>query len=282
MTVSVSASHLRLLVRLFLFGGLLVLATSPVQAQQVRVIEKTVDLAPEGDVAVVAERGSIRVEGWDRSVVEVTAQVRDWEADRADQPPVSITKEGSTVRINTADADPDGAGLWRLIGLGGAEGPVTNYSVRMPASASLSVTTQEGSVEIQGLASEVVAEGYSASMEIRDLSGKATAATYSGPLRAENVRGPLTLATFSGDTTVQGAAPATKHTVASFSGDAEIAFPADAAFDLQTSISWGGGVTSDFPLPDSTAQGDGPVSIGGGGPTVTFESFSGSLTLRAE
>jgi hypothetical protein len=41
-------------------------------------------------------------------------------------------------------------------------------------------------------------------------------------------------------------------------------------------------VTSDFAMPDSAAQEDGSIPIGGGGPMIAFESFSGDLTLRAE
>jgi hypothetical protein len=263
-------------------GISLFLGAHVVQAQQSRTITKTLDRPADGEVEVIAERGRIEVQAWDRPEVEVQAEVRAGEAGPDDPFPVTVTTEDGTVLVETASADPDGAGLWTLIGLGGAGGPKMHYSIRMPAAASLSVTTQEGCVWIEGLASEVIVESYSAPVEIRNLSGKVTAATYSGPLRAENVRGPLTLATFSGDATVRGPAPAAKHTVASFSGDAEIVFPADAAFDLLTAISWGGSVTSDFPLPDSTAQGDDPVSIGGGGPSVVYESFSGSLTLRAE
>lgn len=61
-----------------------------------------------------------------------------------------------------------------------------------------------------------------------------------------------------------------------------IRVPTDASVVLKTDITWGGGVTSDFAIPDSASQEDKSVPIGGGGPEVIFESFSGSLTLRAE
>lgn len=280
MTTSVYASVVRPCSSILVLTALL-LGMNPVQAQQTRTIEKTLDHPSEGEVEVIAEQGTIHVASWDRPDVEVRAEVRDWNAED-DRAPVEVEKEGATVRVKTAFADPDGAGLWTLIGLGEAEGPKMDYTICAPASVSLRVTTQEGYVEVQGMESEVTIEGYSASVAARDLTGELIAATFSGPLRAENVRGPLTFATYSGDVTVHGPTPAAEHTLASFSGDAEVVFPSDAAFDFYTDLSWGGSVTSDFPLPESAAEGDGPVSVGGGGPRLAFESFSGSISLRAE
>ncbi len=264
------------------FCATLLLGASVAPAQQTRTTTKTLDRPADGEVEVVAERGRIEVRSWDRPEVEVQAEVRDWETGPGDPFPAEVTNEDGTVLVETASADPDGAGLWTLIGLGEAGGPDMHYSIRMPAAASLSVTTQEGRVEVEGLGSEVTVEGYSASIEARDLAGEVTAATFSGPVRVENVQGPLTVATFSGDMTVRSPSPAAEHTLASFSGNAEITFPSDAAFDLRTDVSWGGSVTSDFAVPDSTTQDDEPVPIGGGGPLVILESFSGNLTLRAE
>lgn len=282
MTPFASIWSVRLFRLLLGFCATLLLGASVAPAQKTRTMTKTMDRPAEGEVEVIAERARVDVRSWDRPTVEVQATVRAWDERPDDRFPVTVTNKNDSVRIATAAADPEGAGLWRLIGLGEARGPDMQYSIRMPEAASLSVTTQEGRVEVQDLASAVTIEGYSASIAVRDLTGEVTAATFSGPVRAENVRGPLTVATFSGDMTVRGPSPAAEHTVASFSGSAEVTFPSDAAFDLRTDVSWGGSVTSDFALPDSTAQDDGPVPIGGGGPLVVLESFSGDLTLRAE
>ncbi len=255
--------------------------TDTVLAQPAHTMEQTIEFESEGEVELIAERGTLQIEAWDRSAVEVAVEVEEW-ASRQDRDPVEIEKEGRKLVVRTTGADPDGAGFWDLIGLGGdPDAPRTHYTLRVPATVSLSVTTQRGSVEVDGIDGESTIEGYSASVTVRDAGGDVTVATFSGDLHAENVRGPLTFATFSGDAWVKGEAPVAEHTFASFSGDAEIVFPADAAFDLRTDVSWGG-VSSDFVLPDSTAQADGPVSIGGGGPSVIFESVSGRLTLRAK
>lgn len=117
---------------------------------------------------------------------------------------------------------------------------------------------------------------------MRDVTSRVITGTVSGTLHAENIRGELIFETFSGDLTLRSSSVPAKSQLGNFSGDAEVVLPADAAFNLRTEITWGGGVTSDFAMPDSLAQGDGPIPIGGGGATLAFESVSGSLTLRPE
>lgn len=264
-----------------IFWSVLPAGTDTVLAQPAHTLEETVEFESEGEVELIAERGTLQIEAWDRSAVEVAVEVGEWASGQEREDPVEIEKEGRKLVVQTAGADPDGAGFWDLIGLGGdPDAPRTHYTLRVPPTVSLSVTTQRGSVEVDGIDGESTIEGYSASVTVRD-AGDVTIATFSGDLHAENVRGPLTFATFSGDASVEGEAPVAEHTIASFSGDAEIVFPADAAFDLRTDVSWGG-VSSDFVLPDSIAQTDGPVSVGGGGPSVIFESVGGRLTLRAQ
>ena len=128
----------------------------------------------------------------------------------------------------------------------------------------------------------VTVEGSFASVRLRNVAGGATIATFSGSLDADSLRGDLIFATFSGDATVRRQALDGNNQLATFSGSVDLTLPADAAFDFRTDITWGGSISSDFAAPDSSAQDEGPIPIGGGGPTVAFESFSGSLTLRAE
>jgi hypothetical protein len=152
----------------------------------------------------------------------------------------------------------------------------------MPATADLSISAESAPVDVRGLDGSVTVEGASSPVRLRDVDGDATIATFSGSLDADSLRGDLIFATFSGDATVRRRGLGSKHQIATFSGSAEVVLPADAAFDLRTDITWGGDVSSDFAMPDATAQGTDAVPVGGGGPTLAFESFSGSLTLRAE
>lgn len=272
---------------LFRFLSLLLLAGATIagpdaRAQHVRTVSRTIDLQPDGKVELSAVAGSVRVATWDRPGVEMSLRMDGNSAAQVDDIRVQVEGDDSHVKIRTNNADPDGVGFLDLIGLGSTEGPTTNYTLRVPTTASLRVTTKSGAVEVVGLEGDVTVEGMSASVHVRDIGGRVISGTFSGPLRAENVRGELIFGTFSGDLFLRAASLPAKSQIGSFSGNAEVVLPADAAFNLRTDVSWGGKVTSDFAMPDSSAEGSGPIPIGGGGPTIAFESFSGDLTLRAE
>lgn len=274
------SSPLRFLGLLLVSGS--VLLGVDAQAQQVRNIQQTIDLKPDGKVQVSATAGSVRVTTWDRPAVEMNLRIEGRNATQVEKTRVMVEEDGGNVKIRTDNADPDGPGLLDLIGLGSAEGPTTNYTLRIPKTASLRVSTTSAEVEVTGLSGDVTVEGNSAPVRVRDIDGRVIAATFSGPLRAENVRGELILATFSGNLHLRLASLPAKSQIGSFSGNAEVILPADAAFDLRTDVSWGGAVTSDFAMPDSLAKEDGTIPVGGGGPQIAFESFSGDLTLRSE
>lgn len=262
-------------------SGLLVAGVGA-QAQHTRSVEQTINLQPDGKVELSVVAGSVRVTTWDRPAVEMALQIDGETATQVDNIRVQVEGDDSHVKIRTSNADSDGVGVLDLIGLGASEGPATNYTLRVPRNASLKVSTKSAGVEVTGLDGDVIVEGMSASVHVRDIGGRVVAGTFSGPLRAENVQGELIFGTFSGDLSLRSTTLPTKSQIGSFSGNAEVVLPSDAAFNLKTESSWGGTVTSDFAMPDSAVQDDGTVPIGGGGPTIAFESFSGDLTLRAE
>jgi hypothetical protein len=274
------STHLHLL-RLAVFLGLFATAAD-VQAQHTRTVRDTMALRLDGEVKVSAAAGSVRVATWDRSAVGMSLRIEGDDATQVQDARVLVEGDSSQVSIRTGNADPDGPGFWDLVGLESTEGPATYYRLHVPATASLRVSTKSASVDVDGLTGDVTVEGTASPIHVRNLTGRVVAGTLSGPLRAENIEGELVFGTLSGNLYLQSTSLPTKSQIGSFSGDAEVVLPADAAFDLKTDITWGGGVTSDFAMPDSTAQGEGPIPIGGGGPMIEFESFSGSLTLQAK
>jgi hypothetical protein len=263
-----------------MLSGLLVAGTA--QAQHTRSVERTIDLQPDGKVELSAVAGSVRVTTWDRPAVEMALQIDGKTAAAVDDIDVQVEGDESHLKIRTSNADSDGMGLLDLLGLGASGGPATNYTLQVPKTATLRISTKSGTVDVTGVEGDVIVEGMSASVHVRDIGGRVIAGTFSGPLRAENVRGELIFGTFSGDLSLRATSLPAKSQIGSFSGNAEVVLPADAAFNLKTESSWGGTVTSDFAMPDSAAQEDGSIPIGGGGPMIAFESFSGDLTLRAE
>lgn len=250
----------------------------PLEAQHTRTVDRTIELDTDAAVELATDRGSIQITGWDRSEVEAQVRIEGSDAQAVEETGIEVEDDEGNVSIRTSGVDPDGPGLLDLIGLTSSDGVDTHYELRVPKGTSVSVATQSASVEIRGLSVDVSVAGTSSPVRIQEVDGEIRVATFSGPIEADNTQGNLRLATFSGDLRARLNALPDDSQLASFSGDAEVFLPANAGFDLRTDITFGGGITSDFDLPEAPSEG--PRSVGGGGPTIAFESFSGSLALR--
>lgn len=261
-------------------AGCLPILSGGAFAQHTRTITRTVDLDPEGEVEVLTRTGGIEVSAWDRASAELEVRVEGEEADPVQNLGIEIDDGQDQLTIATENADSDGPGFWDLIGFGSTDGPATYVSLQIPSTATLSVTTKDATVEVTGLKTEVSVQGTASSVKLRNLEGEIQVGTSSGSITGENLQGQFRAGTFSGTVQLRASTAPPETQIGSFSGDAEIILPADAGFDLVADVSWGGEIVSDFDLPDGYTET--PVSVGGGGPQITFGSFSGDLTLRAE
>ena len=278
-------SPLRRVLSILVLGSVLFVG-GRAQAQSIHTITDTIAVDPDVEVELHAFRGRVEVTSWDRAAVRLSGQIEDTTSTPDETPEIQVTRRDSTLTVKpngkTMDLD-----IFTVLGeitwLGGTpEGPTTRYSVRVPADASVTLYLDAADAEVSGVKGDVRVVGVTSSVEIRNVEGEVDAGTLSGPLYAEDIRGELIMGTAHGDLQANlSTVPQILH-VDSYTGNAEITLPADAAFDLKTDITWGSGVTSDFAMPDSSSQEDGTIPIGGGGPTVFFESFSGRLTLKAE
>lgn len=275
-----SVSVRRILALAVLVGG--ILGGTAARAQATRMLAKTVDLEADGEVAMTVAVGSARITTWERPEVEIRLRVEGQQAEQIEDAELTVESAPRRVTIEAEHTGSEGGGILALFGLAESSGPDLHYTLRVPATADLSISAESAPVDVRGLDGNVTVEGASSPVRLRDVDGDATIATFSGSLDADSLRGDLMFATFSGNATVRRQRDGGKNQIATFSGSADVTLPADAAFDLRTDITWGGSVTSDFAMPDTTAQEADVVPVGGGGPTLAFESFSGSLTLRAE
>lgn len=251
-------------------------------AQPSRVVTDTVDLDPTGEVKIEARAGSVRVRPWDRSAVGLHGRIEGQSAEQLDNTKVTIRKGAQTVTVSPKGEDVGDTGFFELIGMASYDGPKTYYTFRIPRTASLHVTSESATVDVSKVEGDVTVEGASSSITLREVEGDITVATFSGSLAVHDARGGITFATFSGDATGRLKALSDDSQFASFSGDVDLTLPADAAFTLRTDVSWGGSVTTDFDPSGASREQDDVQSFSGGGPLLEFESFSGSLRLRAE
>lgn len=252
------------------------------KAQPSRSLTETVDLRPGGEVEINVVSGRVVVTTWERSAVEMQARIDGETAEEIENIEIQAEGSESRVTIEAEGQDAGDIGFFTLLGFGQSSGPETNYRLQVPATASLSITSESAPIEVEGLEGDVVIEGASSPIRLDEVAGDVRVATFSGSLEADKVQGSITFATFSGDARVQIATIAGRSQFASFSGDVHLTIPSDAAFDLRTDVSWGGTVRSEFEEVKSAVHDGETVSIGGGGPSIVFESFSGGLVLQSE
>jgi DUF4097 and DUF4098 domain-containing protein YvlB len=272
-------------------------------------IDTTVRLDRGGAVDLSLVSGKIRVTGWDRPDVKVTASV---ETGRlrfdANSSRVTLTVEdsdnegrrGHNRHTNVGDAQfvvsvPRGS---RLI-LEAVSGDVTAKG----SQGEIEATSVSGDVDVSDGVRAVTAEAVSGSVRTSHVNGNLRTETVSGDLRAENVSGNIEASsvsgsirlvgiqskdvrteTVSGDITYSGSIePSGRYSFEAHSGTIRLNIPrgAGAQFSVET---FSGDVTTDVPvtMPPGSKRREGRMefTIGDGRAKVTANTFSGSIVVN--
>ena len=161
------------------------------------VARDSIDSGREPKVSITNGPGGVSVEGANDSEAvkyEVTryAAAGDPAAARsaASEVPVDVSREGSTVTLETNGGGETGA----------------NYSVRVPAGGGVEVEAEEGDVEVTGLDGDVTVRAASGDVTVRDVAGDVTVEAEQGDVTVGGMRtdtGNLELVVGSGDVTLE-------------------------------------------------------------------------------
>lgn len=201
-------------------------------------IHHTLPAAGVEDVSVTNVSGSIVIDGWDKPSVDVSALEYGADQGALDRTHVSIARSGSTISVETKY--DSGGGFFER------SGAQVDYTIHVPASASLSVTNISGPTTLKGL------------------TGNVDAQEISGGLDAS-------LGRVAGTRTIQMNAVSGRITV-------RIARSSDARVDAST-IS--GGVNLFFPADahEGAAGNSATGQIGKGTASMTLKTISGSVDV---
>lgn len=249
-------------------AGLLLglIATGPAQGQPApKTVSDTVALNPSGTVEIDTYKGSVTVTTWDRSAVGYEVVIKPpYEGD--DMPFTHLD-----VRHSEAELALDADFPWRLqlfgaitISPGGTERAPFHYTVSVPESTRLEIDDYASTIQVSDLRGDLVVDTYSGSLEASALAGGLALDMYDGPVQISfsDLTAPVSLDTYS--------------------GPVDLTLPNGAGFDLETDLHSADQLTVDGPLslPEPTEDGnyDGPVN--GGGPGLSIESHSSTITLR--
>ncbi|HMI48021.1 MAG TPA: DUF4097 family beta strand repeat-containing protein [Gemmatimonadaceae bacterium] len=281
-----------------------------VRIRGVTQIDTTVRLDRGGAVDLSLISGKIRVTGWDRADVKITASI---ESGR-----LRFSSNSSRVSLTVDDSDDEGRRGRRHNNNNGD----AQYDVSVPRGSRLILEAVSGDVTAKGSQGEIEASSVSGDVDVTDgeravsaesvsgnvhaaqVNGSLRAETVSGDLRIENVKGDLEASSVSGNIRMVGAQskdvrtetvsgdiiyngtiePAGRYSFESHSGTLRLNIPrnAGAQFSVET---FSGDLQTDFPvtIPGRTAirrEGRVEFTIGDGRAKVTAQTFSGSIVIN--
>jgi DUF4097 and DUF4098 domain-containing protein YvlB len=272
-------------------------------------IDTTVRLDRGGAVDLSLISGTIRVTGWDRPDVKVSATIESGL--------LRFNANSSRVSLSVDDSDDDGGRGRRHNNVGDA-----SYEVSVPRGSRLILEAVSGDILARGSQGEIEASSVSGDVDVGDglrsvsaeaVSGSVTVAnvngnlrveSVSGDVRAENVTGNVEASTVSGsirlpriqskdvrtetvsgDITYSGTIePSGRYSFESHSGELRLNIPrgAGAQFSVET---FSGDLSTDFPvtLQPTQKRREGRVefTIGDGRAKVTAQTFSGRIVINS-
>jgi hypothetical protein len=268
-------------------------------------IDTTVSLERGGTVDLSLISGRIRVTGWDRPDVKISASIESG----------SLEFDANSSRVSLGVEDNNDSRGRRNHNVGDAR-----YDVSVPRGARLileavsgdvTATGSQGEIEASSVSGnvsvtngvrEVSAESVSGSVHASQINGNLRAETVSGDLRAESVTGDLEATSVSGDVrlsavqskdvrseTVSGEIGYTgtieaggRYSFESHSGTLRLNIPrtTGAQFSVET---FSGDVNTDFQvtIPANTRRREDRMefTLGDGKAKVTLQTFSGSIVI---
>jgi DUF4097 and DUF4098 domain-containing protein YvlB len=275
-------------------------------------IDTTVRLDRGGAVDLSLISGKIRVTGWDRSDVKISASIESGL--------LRFNANSSRVSLSVDDSDDQGRRGRRHNNVGEAR-----YEVSVPRGSRLILEAVSGDIISKGSQGEiesssvsgdvdvtdgvraVSAESVSGSVHVAQVNGNLRAEAVSGDLRAENVTGDVEASTVSGNIRLVGIQSrdvrtetvsgdivyngtieaAGQYGFESHSGTLRLNIPrgAGARFSVET---FSGDLSTDFPVtippsPSGSRRREGRVefTIGDGRAKVTAQTFSGSIIINS-
>ena len=253
----------------------------PSVAQSSKTIDESFDINDNGRVHVDTYKGSIDVTTWDRDVIEIEAIVEeDNGRELVELTDVNIRKSGRSIYIET-DYSRAKKKMKRAR-LKNYSLPLVHYTIRMPRSAEVKIEDYKSDIYLEGIDASVDLETYKGEVDIRDVQGDIRLDTYKGDVRIVELAGSLSAETYKGNIEVEFDDLQGDTAFDTYRGDIEVTLPRGTGFDLDADLGNKGDLDASFNLgqlrkDDNYYRG----SVQGGGPRLEFDTYRGSMRLRA-
>lgn len=247
-------------------------------------VAQTLEFPAQGHIFINNCNGRIMVTGWDRDEIEVKAEkiVRI----KSNREPGDEKMQAWLDKIQI-DIDRSGAGRVNIETRGpnlsmGSQYSV-NYSVRVPACATLELKTSNGNVAVAGIKGHVIASTSNGTINLREVAGRTDLHTSNGKIECIAQAGPVAARTSNGKINVhfaQAPLPAEGIECHTSNGKIDLRLPESCSFTLDARTS-NGALNCDCPL---TIQGrvnkhNIQGTVNGGGPQVKLRTSNGSIRV---
>ncbi len=217
--------------------------------------QQSVPLAPGGSFSLANVNGSVRVEGWERDIVDIRA-IKTTEKDQRDLQRVRIEVSAAPDAVSVRTKYPEDEGVEVYV----------EYRIRVPYRALLqAVETVNGSIGVRNMESRGELRAVNGNVEVLDSGGLYSARTTNGNVRMElrhlERDGAMNIETVNGTVT--------------------LAVPPNTQADLDLS-SMNGELRSELPVMlRGSGTRDFRGRVGRGGCTVRVRTVNGAIELTA-
>jgi hypothetical protein len=222
-------------------------------------ITRTLALQPGGTLRLKNFSGRVTITGTDRPEVAIDA-VRRGPQSRLERIKLDVHTSGSDMVV--VDANQRDRSWWDFAS--GNNIVETDFDIKVPRRTKLEIDVFSSPVSVAGVDGPHKLHGFSSQLVLTDVSGSIRAHTFSGSVTIREK-------TWDADQTID---------VDTFSGSIELHVP-DSARGTVTFNSFSGRLNSEMPL---TMHSSSKRSLraelgGGGGGTLRFKTFSGSVKI---
>jgi hypothetical protein len=213
---------------------------------------------PDGKPLVIEITiGNVRIEGWDKSEVEITVERRVPAAAQFSQLPISIAEVPPGVVVRAVQNDDATDPAFK-----------SDVTVRIPRSAIIErLSVIEGRISIEGF------------------TGSINGTIRRGPIEAKDISGTIRLETQIGSVTLTNAKLSANGLLRlrTFNGDVKLTFGERPANARIMALALNGSIKSDIPLALRESWGPrwGEATLGKGEPVISIDVVTGQVEIRS-
>lgn len=254
------------------------------------------------ELALKNVQGQVEVSGWDKPEVSVVAIKRlgtHWGAREAfEDTEVEMEQKGCQIYLRTRRQHEGGFFDWLW---GGGRGPApVDYTVKVPATSSVSISTVTCEVVARDIIGSLHARSVSGTVDVQRVGGNIILSTTNGKIQGAELGGTLGVKSVNGGIdlrrcsltslqakTVNGKIsvetsldPQGSYSASTVNGSCRLAVPKDSRGTVEARFA-NGDVSCELPcqlLDSSRGHWHGQFG-GGGGANITFKAVNGGLTI---